>query len=412
MGDATRQMHTAVFSTGERFPVLLGIEGIPMSLPTRYVVDRHRDKHQTTTIRAIVRAISHFYEWSTTIAAPFDPEVRLRVGSLLDTTEIMGLQRFLRAGRRQNVLVFPQRPVARSRNATVIGNTDLNNQLDRIRDFLVWAAECVRVPRFSSSEINGLRSRISAVRLTPTTAAAKYGLTIEQQGELMRIVDATRGNSGNPFNRQVRARNHTIVRLLFETGIRRGELCKLRVEDVNLRGSDGGSISIVRNPDDLWDPRKDEPEVKTLNRRIPLRRATKDLLFDYLLKHRGRCRHPYFFTSSRNAVPMDVTAVNRIFTRIRASSSAFAHVDLTPHILRHTFEENLARQAATLGWTEKRISDVTNYLSGWTEMSKQAINYQRRANEEFAMTAMTKLYELNDQIDAAARRKANDDIRL
>jgi len=406
------RMHTSVFSTGERFPVLLYPEGLPVSLPTRFVIDRLRDRRQAATIRSTIRAISFFYEWCATIVDPFDPEVRLREGPLLDTVEAMGLQRYLRAGRRQNVIVFPQRPVAHARNGTIIKSTDLNNQLDRIRNFLVWAARCARVPPASDKEIERLKACIDALHLTTTKSKDKLGLTADQQAELLRIVAASDENSDNPFNRPVRARNETIVRLLLETGIRRGELCKLRVEDVNLREAESAFIAVVRNPDDPWDPRKDEPEVKTLNRRIPLRRVTKDLMFDYLLKHRGRCRHPYFFTSSRGAVPLDVTAVNRIFSGIREGSRAFANVDLTPHIMRHTFEENLARQADKLHWTDKQLNDVTNYLSGWTAQSKQAVAYQRRANEEFAMAAMIKLYELNDRIDAEARKKAKDDIPL
>ncbi len=396
----------AVFSTGERFPVLLNDAGIPVSLPARYVIDRQRDRRQTATIRATVCAIAYFYEWCATISEPFDPEVRLRAGPLLDTAEVMGLQRYLRAGRRHNVLVFQQRPVAHSRSGAVIKSTSLNNQLDRIRDFLCWSAECVRVPRASGKEIDQLKGRFNSQKLTATKTRDKYGLTAEQQSKLLMIVSAEESNAENPFNRPVCVRNEVIVRLLLETGIRRGELCKLRVEDVNLRDAGSAYISIVRNPDDPWDTRRNEPEVKTLNRRIPLRRATRELMFVYLLKHRGRCRHPYFFTSSRGAVPLDSTAVNRIFSQIRAVSPAFADVHLTPHIMRHTFEENLARQTQALGWGEKKVSDVTNYLSGWTDQSKQAVVYQRRANEEFAMEAMSKLYELNDRIDNAARQKS------
>jgi integrase len=264
MRGPTTRLHTAVFSTGERFPILLNCDGIPISLPTRYVIDRRRDRRQLATIRSIVRAISFFYEWSATIAEPFDPEVRLRAGPMLEVTEIMGLQRYLRAGRRHNVIAFPRVAVARSRNGTVIANTNLNNQLDRIRDFLLWAAECVRVPRATHRELKLLKGRIDGLHLTRTRSADKYGLTAEQQAELLRVVAVAAGNSDNPFNCTVRARNHAIVRLLLETGIRRGELCKLRVEDIDLRASGSGSISIVRNPDDPWDSRREEPEVKQL----------------------------------------------------------------------------------------------------------------------------------------------------
>jgi hypothetical protein len=46
-----------VFQTGERFPVLVGDDGLPVSLPMRYVVLELRQRLQWRSIEAYIRPI-------------------------------------------------------------------------------------------------------------------------------------------------------------------------------------------------------------------------------------------------------------------------------------------------------------------------------------------------------------------
>lgn len=339
MSRSPHYLHNAIFSSGERFPVLLSSEGFPVSLPTRFCIDRLRDKRQSSTIRATVLAISYFYDWAASVAEPFDPEIRLRSGALLDEVECISLQRFLRAKRNPNVLVFPKGNKRLQQGRVTVGSNTLNKQFDCIRKFITWAASCVRNPKASKEELEVLEKRLDAQKHPSTRSADKYGLTKAQQCDLLQIVDPAENNPSNPFNASVRFRNQLIVVMFLETGIRRGELCKIRIENLSLRGAETAFIAIERSPDDPWDTRAVEPNVKTLRRRIPIRKTTKELIFEYLQRHRGRCRNPYLFISSRGGVPLDISAVNRVLQRIRRSSPLFSGVELTPHTMRRTFED-------------------------------------------------------------------------
>lgn len=56
-------IHTPVFPSGERFPILLWSDSRqPVSLPTRYIVDERRDYQKTSTIEKDVRSIKWLYE--------------------------------------------------------------------------------------------------------------------------------------------------------------------------------------------------------------------------------------------------------------------------------------------------------------------------------------------------------------
>lgn len=95
-------VYTAVFDSGERFPVLLDKNtGQPIILPTRYVIDCRRDRRQASTIERDVRVLGWLYEWASTVQ--IDLEVRLRRGPPVTATEVPSFARFLRHLRPEKV---------------------------------------------------------------------------------------------------------------------------------------------------------------------------------------------------------------------------------------------------------------------------------------------------------------------
>jgi hypothetical protein len=94
------KLHIALFSSGERFPVLLNTEsGQPLLLPTRYIIDARREFRQSGTIANDLRAISWFYNWARD--QQIDVEARIRGGQMFTSTEIGGFASFLRSGRQK-----------------------------------------------------------------------------------------------------------------------------------------------------------------------------------------------------------------------------------------------------------------------------------------------------------------------
>ena len=111
MRGAGYSVHRCMFASGERFPVLMGGEGFPVSLPARFIIDRVRDRRQANTIEAKVRAIGFLYQWAASIETPLDLESRLRSARSLARTEVTSFCRFLRACRVHDVIPFEWKTV-------------------------------------------------------------------------------------------------------------------------------------------------------------------------------------------------------------------------------------------------------------------------------------------------------------
>src|ERR1700722_3177869 len=216
MRGASYSVHRSVFATGERFPMLMGGEGFPVSLPTRFIIDRVRDRRQASTIEAKVRAIGFLYQWAASIGTPVDLECRLRSARSLVRAEVTSFCRFLRACRVNDVIPFEWKSVRPAEQTGVLGNNKFNIYLANVREFLIWAAETQSSPPLGPIETRKLERLFDSEKLTATPPRKLYGLDVGQQKELLRIVHPDA--SDNPFNLPVRQRNHLIVRILLETG--------------------------------------------------------------------------------------------------------------------------------------------------------------------------------------------------
>jgi len=382
MHEASYSVHRCVFASGERFPVLLGGEGFPVSLPARFIIDRVRDRRQANTIEAKVRSIGFLYEWAASIETPLDLESQLRSSRSLTRAELTSFCRFLRACRVHDVIPFEWKAVRPAEQAGVLGNNTFNTYLANVREFVIWAVETQSSPSPGQRETRKLERLFESEKLTATPPRKLYGLDASQQKELLRIVHPDARD--NPFNSPIRLRNYLIVRILLETGIRRGELCKLRVEDVQTKGDVDAFIEVVRRPDDSWDPRQNEPAVKTRGRRIPISSELKSLVLSYLQRFRGRVKHPYLFTDPSTGIPISSQVENKIVAQVRKRCPSMEEAKLTPHVLRRTFNGNLWERSKRLGWDEGKIKRITNYLNGWTETSQQSAIYQRKQIEQDA----------------------------
>lgn len=367
--------------------MLLRADGFPVSLVTRFIIDRIRDRRQSNTIEGKVRSVGFLYQWAASYESAIDLETRLRSTQPLSRAEVTSFCRFLRACRVHDVIPFEWKSVRPAEQIGVLGNNTFNSYLANVREFVVWAAETQSSPTLAQVEIRRLERLFDSEKLTATPPRRLYGLDARQQVELLRIVEPQ--GKDNPFNGPVRQRNYVIVRLLLDTGIRRGELCKLRVEDVQTKGDAGAYIEVVRRPDDKWDPRRNEPAVKTRGRRVPISGELKSLILDYLQRGRGRVKHPYLFTDPATGTPIGSQVENKIMAQICKRCPGMKEARLTPHTLRRTFNGNIWERSKSLDWDDEKTKRITNYLNGWKETSQQSAIYQRKQIEQDAFELLT-----------------------
>lgn len=198
------------------------------------------------------------------------------------------------------------------------------------------------------------------------------------------------GHPDNPWkDERTQLRNLLIFSVLYETGIRRGELAGLYVNDVQ-----NSEVSIYRRHNNPLETRKQAPNAKTGERKIPIPDELARLLDVYVMDHRSEFmaakRHPFLFVSHRKnkGQPMSLNAIHEVF---KAARTAFPELkDLTPHKLRHHMNYRISKMIddayADATPSEKAVADeqIRPYIMGWAADSKMQETYNKRYNQEQA----------------------------
>lgn len=124
-------------------------------------------------------------------------------------------------------------------------------------------------------------------------------------------------------------RNHAIMATYIYTGLRRSELIKLQLTDLDL---EAGTI-LVRQAKGNKD------------RIVPIHYKLKPILKRYLAdRKKARKESMHLFVGARGSKPLTESGIKRIYERIREASG----VHFTPHQLRHTFASVAVEQGLAL----------------------------------------------------------------
>jgi integrase len=387
---STYVCYTALFSTGERFPVLLYRDSYqPVILPTRYIIDERRENKKSGTLMRDIRVLRWFYEWCE--ALDIQIEQRFRAGEMLTKAEVTSFCRYLRASRTTTITgsinLLNEQEKGR---IPILSPETFNSYISVIEDYLLWAAyEFIPVATPENTIRENLRAAVNRIkrafrsnRKEGKSVSNRCGLTPDEIEDIRQIIKP--GAELNPFKQSVQFRNHLIFELMLGTGIRRGELLKIKLNHLPIGPKT--TVSIVRAPDDKDDPRRNEPQVKTRMREIPLHKELRIALWKYAQKYRkGRNKcNVYLFTSTRGE-PLNSGAVNWIFSFLVKKRLNHLKGKLSPHVMRHTFNEKLVKLAESLGWSEIQIKELQRYLNGWSEQSEMPTRYTRRIIETRAM---------------------------
>ncbi len=183
----------------------------------------------------------------------------------------------------------------------------INRKLAALRSFFQWAIAVDRRADTPLATVKDVREEPRAPRWFPKRDLDRLGREIEA--------------AAKP---RVRARDLAVVALLRHTGLRVGELCRLRLRDVTL-AERKGSLRVLGKG--------------AKERTIPLNRTVRAALSAYLDARRQRpdaARYEEVFLGQRGPLtPHAVEKLVRKYAR-RARLDAFS-----PHSLRHSFAKSL-----------------------------------------------------------------------
>lgn len=189
-------------------------------------------------------------------------------------------------------------------------------------------------------------------------------LTADQADELLEELVVIQGTSKQKIKG---TRNFVMASLMLQTGIRVGELCRLHVDD----------LWFANQPVENLVVRKEIAKNKQ-ERQIPVSQILKVALtmLDAIVWYPSPTSSTAFaFCSGENGMPLTTRTVERI---ILSAGRTALHIDVTPHMLRHTFASRMMRKTnarvvqALLGHTSLQSTQI--YMHPNMEDLKNAIN--------------------------------------
>jgi len=396
------------FDSGERLPLLVRREtGLPIEAPTYWITASERPLNKAAaTLEKQLRHLMWLYLWADTKGQT--PEDFIRSPAFLTLEQLNDLSRFCRLPLSEAIAaVYKEQhtsddvaPLHRRRFKLTRGpgaRADIANRLATICAFLDYTSfSCASRMKLDSDEqaiygkcreaiLKILREQCSAILPNRNREMAREGLAQEERELLLAVIKP--GNAQNPWDPRVQKRNELIVRLLYELGMRRGEVLCLRARDVRLT-SQGGLLTIVRRPLDPEDPRQPKPQVKTLGRELAIGAVLRDAVVGYLEERRklvGSRRHPFLFVSSTDGRPLSLWSMTKIFRALRERVPSLPD-NFTAHVLRHDWNDRFSEMSdrASPGRTETdavKEERLRTYIQGWSNQSTASRYTQRWARE-------------------------------
>ena len=377
-----------IAKNGERFSHIYDSSalGFPLFYPTAYTTRVLRQDKAHNTQKVYLIAIKKLYEWAHSTD--------------VDLHTVLLEQKFLPPHQIDTLAAFLQNN-AKLNDGSVISGGKYNNYLDAVTDYLVWYASEI-ITDSNSSKASGFIERMSqAIKARKTKVGSQTRkdqerlekkLPTEAQEALMALFDKPLEGVSKTGDQGPRFRNVVALRILYDTGMRIGELLSLRYSDFEIAaGGESAYLRIVRRHDDFSDDRIIQPVAKTLSRKVPVEKQLEAQISEYLkwreqvpgvgfdddspllVIHQGRERQGHGITPQ--GFHSSITNMVKKFPALTG---------IHPHLLRHDWNYRFSKKCEAEGVTEIDEQNTREFLMGWVEGSVMSSLYNRRHIQEAA----------------------------
>jgi integrase len=223
-------------------------------------------------------------------------------------------------------------------------------------------------------------------------------------------------SSENPYKHPgIRTRNALMFDVLYETGMRSGEILALQIGDIDFQI---GSISVVRRHDNPDDPRSRQPVAKTLERDIPISLTLAKKIRNYVMEVRSKVpnanKSPFLFVTHKRGKNQGLAISDSTFRNRVLGPAISVNPELFDEICRHGFRHNFnyrlsikidaINQRAKIDPTIKPVNEkaeiqIRKQLNGWSS-DESAQTYNLRHTQEMANKLMLdEMSELSKHIN-------------
>ncbi|MDX5338014.1 MAG: site-specific integrase [Cyclobacteriaceae bacterium] len=383
---------------GERYCLLVeSNSGVPLFYPNLFITTQVRNASLSfASMESALSSISVLLKFSD--EHEIDLVERIKSGVFLKLNEVDALADYCQFNLSSKVAANKVTNLAKVRKPRVANET-FYRRLSVIAKYLEWLGTLLSVSgavdqRKLGALVKKIRSR-RPVKKGLNQSLVEKGLSDEQVDLLFEIFRPE--SDLNPFEgKSTKVRNRLMFLMLHYLGIRMGELLSIKVKDVDFSNN---QIVIARRADEKSDPRVDQPLVKTMDRRIPLKESLAAEIHNYVMNYRRKefsaRKHEYLFVVHKpgptSGQPVSKATYNKVMTTVKALSPKL--IDFTGHALRHKWNERFSQLMDSMDESPNEVQQeqLRSWLMGWKQGSGTAAHYNQRYIKNKANEAFLKL---------------------
>jgi len=342
---------TFVMESGERYCLLVDdSSGLPLFYPNLFVTTQVRNRSLSysameSTLSGISVLLRFMDERGDCI------EKRFREGSFFQEAELDAIRDYCQIKfRTRTTDTDPNGIFTLSELQEFDKKVSVETEYVRltvIAQYIKWLAEQLSgssKDRMTMLQIGRMEKGLKARRPNKKNRNAENrekGLTEEQLDLLFELFRPD--SEFNPFkDRSVRTRNRLLFLMLYHLGLRGGELLNVRIRDIDFGKN---QLIVARRADEKDDPRKYQPLVKTLDRRLPVKDTLMQEVHAYISIERRKVpnagKHDFLFVTHKSGPsqgqPLSKSGYKKIIEVVRKASPTL--YNLTGHQLRHSWNE-------------------------------------------------------------------------
>lgn len=424
-------------SSGERLPLLLAANGVPIFLPTTWLLAMRRTGDvASATLLMDCFHLKSLYRWA--LKNQIDLERRMLDGNYLTQAERTSLKDACKE-QLSEIHQGPRRKTAKNiqRFGTDVSRHHRKARIRQIALYLYWLG-IEGLQRVSSDgtralfgkeldRMNADLRRAGKDKTSRNTILVREAPGPDVVSRLLKVIDVDSPENpwASPPNLEkklqeakerkqfdlvqriesrlrrlfaLRIRNELLVWLILACSLRRGEVMGLQVNDIDALSN---NLFIVRRPDDPLDPRLNEPNVKRHDGISRLKDSLVRKVFFYINVIRekipGAKKHPVLFVShDKTGTGLSKPAVNKVFTVLRHKVPDLPD-DLTPHLLRHATNDEFSELCDLLKvdpeW-ERRNRELLNRW-GWNSEMYRVYDrrHERKIADQFSLKQQDRIWK-------------------
>jgi len=313
------------------------------------------------------------------------------------------LDQIIMAGDLESILSCLRSFIAERQNHASISGTDQSRPLSMVTSIIQQVLSEIRYrnnsPNFDGARLARELSKLDGLYrfLKPAPETKNIKVRSLPQNVISHFLKILRPHCHqNPFRTEfIKHRNFLIFVLLYQMGLRRGELLLLSANCMNMGFDDSTHRDLYWldiKDSNLYDIRKNTPRLKNnySTRQIPLPEGLYALLVKYVANHRGRCSHGFLFSSQHDR-PLSKRSLNKICLKLSKTLPIELLKDLnlrcgtnkvTPHNFRHSAAVDRIRSYRHSGIEMDHAESLLRAFFGWSPESKMPRLYARAFYEE------------------------------